>query len=327
MQGPYILTIAADANLERVGGALTALGLWARRLESAPDVRMIEIDARSRDITPAELATVYGVTHVAGRASEHPLVDAAAGKPVRVGARLLGPGAPAVVLAGPCAVETESQIERIAATVARAGAGFLRGSAFKPRSSPYSFQGHGAPALRWLRAAADRNGLGVVTEVMAPEQVGPVSEVADLMQIGARNMQNFSLLKAVGAAQRPVLLKRGPAATVEEWLLAAEYCLAAGAAGVVLCERGIRGFDPSMRNLLDLGTVALLAHAKRLPILVDPSHATGRRDLIPPLSRAALAAGAHGLLIEVHDEPASALSDGPQALSPAELDAVMQGVT
>ncbi len=326
MQGPYILSVSDDADLDKLTGELTARGLWTRRLETTRGARFVEVDARSRAVTASELAEVPGVAHVAGRASLHPLVDAAAGKPVAIAKLAVGPGAPPAFMAGPCAVEGESQIERIAAQVARAGATFLRGSAFKPRSSPYAFQGHGVPALAWLRAAADRNGLAVVTEVMAPEQVGPVAEVADLLQIGSRNMQNFSLLKAVGASKKPVLLKRGMAATVEDWLLAAEYCLSSGATGVVLCERGIRGFDPSLRNLLDLGTVALLAHALKLPVIVDPSHAAGRRDLIPPLSRAAMAAGAHGLIVESHDQPAQALSDGPQALSPTELEQLLRGV-
>ncbi|MEO6954067.1 MAG: 3-deoxy-7-phosphoheptulonate synthase, partial [Polyangia bacterium] len=198
----------------------------------------------------------------------------------------------------------------------------LRGSAYKPRTSPYAFQGHGPPALAWLRAAADHHGLGVVTEVMTAEDAGRVAEVADLVQVGSRNMQNFSLLKAVGRQKRPVLLKRGMAASVEDWMLAAEYCLSEGATGVVFCERGVRGFDPSMRNLLDLGAVALLVHALGQPVIVDPSHAAGRRDLIPALGRAGLAAGAHGLMVETHHDPANALSDGPQALPPEELAAL-----
>jgi 3-deoxy-7-phosphoheptulonate synthase len=180
----------------------------------------------------------------------------------------------------------------------------------------------GIDALRWLRAAADKNGLLVVTEVMSELDVPVVAEHADILQLGSRNMQNFALLKAVGRAQRPVLLKRSMSATVDEWLHAGEYLLAHGAAGVLFCERGIRGFDQSTRNLLDLGAVALLAHVHGLPVIVDPSHACGRRDLVVPLAQAALAAGAAGLLIEVHDEPAKARSDGAQALSPDALDAL-----
>ena len=209
-----------------------------------------------------------------------------------------------------------------AAYAAAAGARFLRGGAFKPRSSPYSFNGHGRQALDWLRAAARAHNLGVVTEVMSELEVETVAEVADLVQIGSRNMQNYALLSRVGRCARPVLLKRGMAATVEEWLLAGEHLLAAGCPGVVFCERGIHSFDPSTRNLLDLGAVAVLRHAYRLPVVVDPSHAAGRRDLVVALAKAAVACGAHGLIVESHPNPAAALSDGPQALLPEQLSAL-----
>jgi 3-deoxy-7-phosphoheptulonate synthase len=224
-----------------------------------------------------------------------------------------------VLISGPCSVETPEQIAECARLVRRAGGLLLRGGAFKPRSSPYSFSGHGADALRWLREAAKSEGLAVVTEVLGERDVDIVAEQADLLQIGSRNMQAFALLRAVGRARKPVLLKRGMAATVEEWLLAAEHLLVAGAPSVVFCERGLRSFDPRTRNLLDLGAVALLANVYRLPTLVDPSHAAGRRDLIEPLSRAAMAAGAHGLMIECHPDAAHAKSDGPQALDPDAL--------
>ncbi len=328
MSAPYILTLHTDADLDRVLSTLAAAGLWAHPLSAghAGGPRLVAVDERSSGTDADTLRTLAGVAHVSSRASAHPLVDARAGVGVTVGARVIGAGCAPVLMAGPCAVESEPQIARIADAVAAAGGGLLRGSAWKPRSSPYAFQGHGRGALRWLRAAADRAGLGVVTEALAPEQAGVVAEHADLVQIGSRNMQNFALLRAVGREGRPVLLKRGNAATVEEWLLAAEYCLAAGAPGVVFCERGLRGFDPSLRNLLDLGAVALLAHALRLPVVVDPSHAAGRRDLIPALARAAIAAGAHGLLVEAHDDPAHALSDGPQALAMAELAGLLPAV-
>ncbi len=204
---------------------------------------------------------------------------------------------------------------------------FLRGGAYKPRTSPYAFQGHGEPALAWMRRAADACGMKVVTEALAEADVALVAEHADLVQVGSRNMHNYALLKAIGRTGRPVLLKRGMAATIDEWLHAGEYLLAAGAAGVVFCERGIRSFDDSTRNLLDLGAVALLAHVHRLPVIVDPSHGAGRRDLVLPLGRAALAAGAAGLMIETHDEPARALSDGPQAIPLAELGAMVRELT
>jgi 3-deoxy-7-phosphoheptulonate synthase len=325
MNGPYILTVGENADLDRLLGALAGEGLWARLLEAHSEgaPRLVEIDSRSRAVEIGTLRSMPGVAHVAARKSEHPLVDEQAGRAIAVGALRIGPGAPPVLMAGPCAVESARQISELAEAVASNGGHLLRGSAYKPRSSPYSFQGHGEVALAWLRAAADRNGLGVITEVLATEDAARVAEVSDLMQIGSRNMQNFSLLRAVGRLHRPVLLKRGLAATVEDWLLSAEYCLREGAPGVIFCERGLRGFDPSTRNLLDLGAVALLAHAYHLPIVVDPSHAVGRRDLVAPLSRAALAAGAHGLIVEVHADPASARSDGPQALAPEALGALM----
>src|SRR5690606_8639796 len=188
----------------------------------------------------------------------------------------------------------------------------LRGGAYKPRTSPYAFQGAGAPGLEWLREAADREGLLVVTEVLSEADAPAVAALADLVQVGARNMQNFALLRAVGATGALALLKRGPGATLEEWLLAAEHLLVAGARGVVFCERGVRGFDPSTRHALDVSGVALLA-AQGQPVVADPSHAAGRRDLVAPLARAALGAGAHGLLVEVHPDPSAARSDGPQA--------------
>jgi 3-deoxy-7-phosphoheptulonate synthase len=194
----------------------------------------------------------------------------------------------------------------------------LRGGAFKPRTSPYSFQGLGAAGVRLLLEAADRHGLAVVTELLEMTDL-PVFEDVALLQIGARNMQNFSLLKALGRLRRPVLLKRGLSATVEEWLLAAEYLLAGGNEQVILCERGVRGFEPSTRNLLDLSAVAIAKQRTHLPVIVDPSHATGRRDLVIPLSLAAAAAGADGLLVEVHPRPSEALSDGEQALRPEDL--------
>jgi 3-deoxy-7-phosphoheptulonate synthase len=243
--------------------------------------------------------------------------------------RLAGPRGPIelggrafVVMAGPCAVEGPAQVEEAARAVAHAGCAVLRGGAFKPRTSPYAFQGLGAEGARLLFDSAQRNGLATVTEVMEPAQLGALERAA-LLQVGARNMQNFSLLQALARARRPVLLKRGPAATVEEWLLAAEYLLAGGNDQVVLCERGIRTFETSTRNTLDLGAVALVKERTHLPVIVDPSHASGRPELVLPLSLAAAAAGADGLLVEVHARPEEALSDGAQALRPRELRELM----
>jgi 3-deoxy-7-phosphoheptulonate synthase len=228
-----------------------------------------------------------------------------------------------VVMAGPCAVEDARQIDDTAAAVARAGCPVLRGGAFKPRTSPYSFQGLGAPGVRLLLGAAERHGLAAVSEVLEPDDLPAFDGIA-LLQIGARNMQNFSLLKSLARLRRPLLLKRGLAATVDEWLLAAEYLLAGGNEQVILCERGVRGFEPSTRNLLDLSAVAIAKQRTHLPVIVDPSHATGRRELVVPLALAAAAAGADGLLVEVHPRPAEALCDGAQALLPADLRELMR---
>jgi 3-deoxy-7-phosphoheptulonate synthase len=228
-----------------------------------------------------------------------------------------------VVIAGPCAVETRAQCLDTAAAVAAAGAHALRGGVYKPRTSRHSFQGLGPAGLAILRDASLHTGLPIVTEVLDPRDVERVAEVAHMLQVGSRNMQNFALLKALGRAARPVLLKRAMSATIEEWLLAGEYLLTHGAPGVIFCERGIRSFDANTRNLLDLGAVALLTHVHKLPVVVDPSHATGRRDLVFPLARAALGAGAAGVMIETHDDPGCALSDGPQAIA---LDALRSGI-
>ena len=241
---------------------------------------------------------------------------------VSAGAFVVGGGRRAVI-AGPCAVETPEQVMRLAKAVARAGATALRGGVFKPRTSPSAFQGHGLAALMWLREAGDAVGLPIVTEVMAPAQVGPVAALADILQIGARNCQNYDLLKEAGAAGKPVMLKRGFGTTVEEWLSAAEYILAAGCADVLLCERGIRTFERATRGTLDLGGLLVARSLTHLPLLADPSHAAGRRELVPGLARAAWGAGVDGLMIEVHDAPESALCDGPQALLPDDLEMLL----
>jgi len=224
------------------------------------------------------------------------------------------------LLAGPCAVESEEQTTALAELVAAAGAGFLRGGAFKPRTSPYSFQGLGEEGLRLLRRAADRCGLAVVTEVMDASHLALVERYADMLQVGSRNMHNYALLREVGKSRKPVLLKRGMSATVEEWLLAAEYVLAQGNHQVALCERGVRTFETYTRNTLDLSSVPIVQGLSHLPVIVDPSHATGRRDLVPTMARAAVAAGADGLMIEVHPQPEAALSDGMQSLYPTQFE-------
>jgi 3-deoxy-7-phosphoheptulonate synthase len=225
----------------------------------------------------------------------------------------IGDGAP-VVMAGPCSVESREQLLETARAVRDAGAHMLRGGAYKPRTSPYDFQGLGVEALELLYEAGRETGLPVVTEVMSTEDIDIVAEYADMLQVGARNMQNFSLLRRLAATSKPILLKRGPSATIREWLLAAEYLLAGGNSRVVLCERGIKTFETETRNTLDLSAVALVKELSHLPVIADPSHGTGRRSLVPAMSRAALGAGADGLMIEVHPCPERALSDGPQSM-------------
>jgi 3-deoxy-7-phosphoheptulonate synthase len=227
-----------------------------------------------------------------------------------------GQNHPLVVVAGPCSVENEEMIVETAQTVKAAGAQFLRGGAYKPRTSPYAFQGHGESALELLAKAREVTGLGIITEVMDTADIEKVASVADVVQIGARNMQNFSLLKKVGTTLKPVLLKRGLAATIEDWLMAAEYILAAGNPNVILCERGIRTFDQQYtRNTLDISAIPVLRTLTHLPIMIDPSHATGFSEFVPTMAMAAIAAGADSLMIEVHPNPAKALSDGPQSLT------------
>jgi 3-deoxy-7-phosphoheptulonate synthase len=235
-------------------------------------------------------------------------------------------GAQVVVGAGPCAVESAPQIREVAGRVAAAGAKLLRGGAFKPRSSPYSFQGLGEEGLKMMRAAADETGLLVVSEVMDPSQVEMMARYVDVLQVGARNMQNYYLLRALGEIQKPVLLKRGMSATIEELLLSAEYIMSGGNYNVILCERGIRTFDTYMRNTMDIAAIPVIKQFSHLPVMADPSHGTGRRDKVAAMARAAVAAGADGLLIEVHENPERALSDGAQSLYPDQFDQLMDEV-
>ncbi len=246
---------------------------------------------------------------------------------VNVGGVIIG-GEEAVVIAGPCSVESREQIISTAWAVKAAGATLLRGGAYKPRTSPYDFQGLGIEALRLLREVREEVGLPVVTEVMSINDIQLICEHADMLQVGARNMQNYDLLRQLGKIDKPVLLKRGPSASVKEWLLAAEYLLAGGNNNVVLCERGIKTFESEItRNTLDLAAVALVRELSHLPVIADPSHGTGKRELIAPASRAALAIGADGLIIEVHPCPERALSDGAQSLNPDEFARLMKGLS
>jgi len=245
------------------------------------------------------------------------------GSVIDVGRGVKFGGPEVVVAAGPCAVESAEQIMRVAEDVARLGARILRGGAFKPRTSPYSFQGMGEEGLKLLRKAADKFGLLVVSEVMDPSQVELIMRYVDIFQVGARNMQNYHLLRALGEVRKPVLLKRGMSATIEELLLSAEYIMSGGNYSVILCERGIRTFETSTRNTLDIAAIPVIKKLSHLPIIADPSHGTGRRDKVAPMARAAVAAGADGLLIEVHHDPEHALSDGAQSLYPEQFAQLM----
>lgn len=278
------------------------------------------------DIDPLEFEMLDGVKEAHRIMSPFKLASRGfrpAGTVIRIGNTEIG-GSSIVAMAGPCSVESEGQIEQAAALVAEAGAKIIRGGAFKPRSSPYSFQGLGEPGLRLLRTAADRNGLLVISEVMDQAQIAPMEPYVDIFQVGARNMQNFTLLRELSKLRKPVLLKRGIAATIEELLLSAEYLLAGGNYDVILCERGIRTFETYTRNTMDISAIPTVKKLSHLPIVADPSHGTGRRDQVLPMARAAVAAGADGLLVEVHPDPDHALSDGAQSLHPEQFSELMQ---
>ena len=246
------------------------------------------------------------------------------GTRVQLGKGIVIGGEEIVVMAGPCSAESRDQVLAVAEVVSRNGAKILRGGAFKPRTSPYSFQGLGEPALQWLREAADKHNLLVVSEVMDHTKIPLMLDYADILQVGARNMQNFDLLKELGKVRKPVMVKRGLAATIEEWLLSAEYVMQGGNYDVILCERGIRTFESYTRNTLDLAAIPVIHKLSHLPIVVDPSHGTGRRDKVAPMARAAVAAGADGVMVEVHNDPEHALSDGAQSLYPDQFVQLMK---
>jgi 3-deoxy-7-phosphoheptulonate synthase len=318
---------AARAELRHALAAEGARGPLGTLPIGADDV--IGVDASA--LTQAairRIAALPAVARVVPVKTPYKLASRAASErttPVRVGEVVIGAGGVPPIIAGPCSVESEDQIIESAQAARAAGASMLRGGAFKPRTSPYSFQGMGLAGLRWLARAREATGLPVVTEVMEPGMVEVVAEYADMLQIGARNMQNYSLLVAAGHAGKPVLLKRGPSSTIEEWLLAAEYILATGNPQVAMCERGIRSFDPLTRNVLDIAAVPLLRTLTHLPVVIDPSHGTGRRDLVPAMSLAAVAAGADALIIEMHPRPDAALSDAAQTISPDTLREIASG--
>lgn len=320
---------ATDREIEAITDHLEALNLRAHVSRGAERtiVGVVGV-SEDKDTLAAQFSQLEGVASVVPISRSFKLVSREAGPATVVTLRsgaTFG-GKQLAICAGPCSVESREQLFGAAATVAASGANVLRGGAFKPRTSPYAFQGLGEEGLKLLREAADKHGLGVVTEVLDVRDVEVVARYADMLQIGARNMQNFGLLRAVGETHMPVLLKRGISATIEEWLMAAEYVVVSGNHDVVLCERGIRSYDSHTRNLLDIAAVPLLRNLTHLPVVVDPSHGTGVRALVAPMSLAAVAAGADGLLIEVHPNPAAALCDGPQSLNPSLFSELMDAI-
>ncbi|MEP6914335.1 MAG: 3-deoxy-7-phosphoheptulonate synthase [Acidobacteriota bacterium] len=315
---------ATDEQVQRVIAQLVEMGFDVHRSTGALKT-VIGAVGGNRVGDPRLLEVLEGVQEVVRITEPYKLASRtfkAENTVVTIGDLRIG-GDEVIVMAGPCSAETDEQVEAAASAVKRAGAKVLRGGAFKPRSSPYSFQGLGEEGLRMLRGAADRHNLKLVSEVMDISQLELISRYADILQVGARNMQNFTLLRELGHTRTPILLKRGISATIEEWLLSAEYILAGGNMSVMLCERGIRTFESYTRNTLDISAIPVVRKLSHLPILVDPSHGTGLRDKVAPMARAAVAAGADGLLIEVHHDPDHALSDGAQSLFPAQFDRLM----
>jgi 3-deoxy-7-phosphoheptulonate synthase len=327
-----VIQMSAACSKKQVGKVLEAIseqGFQPRMIGTDPGVTIgvvEEMDSGRVETLKQAVSDLPGVESIAAFGDSYKLA-ARDFRPkrttIQVVNRTIG-GSEVAVIAGPCAVESRDNIMEIAQQVADAGAGFLRGGAFKPRTSPYSFRGLGEEGLKHLAEASRETGLPVVTEVLTPDQVDLVAQYAHVLQIGARNMQNFALLEAVGDTDKPVLLKRGLMATVKELLLSAEYILARGNAQVILCERGIRTFETATRNTLDITAVPLLKQKSHLPVIVDPSHAAGKRELVPAAALAALAAGADGLMIEVHTNPEQAASDGRQSLTPEQFQHLMR---
>jgi 3-deoxy-7-phosphoheptulonate synthase len=308
---------ATDEQVQAVTDAVEAMGLTAEPIPGSlrTAIGVLGNQGYVDDTAIRELSGVREVIHVS---KPYKLVSRdfhPESSIIEAGGVKFGDGQPPVLIAGPCSVESEEQMMSAARLVKEHGAQMLRGGAFKPRTGPHSFQGLGLEGLKYLRQAGDAEGLPVITEVMRIEQLETICRYADVLQIGARNMQNFDLLKEVGKIGHPVLLKRGMCATIEEFLSAAEYILAEGNPRVILCERGIRTFEKATRNTLDLSVVPLIREMSHLPIIVDPSHATGRRSLVGPMAKAAIVVGAHGVMVEVHPDPDRALCDGAQSLT------------
>jgi 3-deoxy-7-phosphoheptulonate synthase len=315
---------ATEDQIEKVVAHLVELGMDVHR-STGVSRTVLGAVGDDRQIDPRLIEMLDGVTEVLRVTEPYKLASRAfkpEGTVVSIGDVRVG-GDEVIVMAGPCSAETDEQVNATAAAVKKAGAKILRGGAFKPRSSPYSFQGLGEEGLRMLKAAANQHDLKLVSEVMDISQIELIDNYADIFQLGARNMQNFTLLRELGRVRKPVLLKRGISATIEEWLLSAEYILAGGNTQVILCERGIRTFESYTRNTLDISAIPVVKKRSHLPIIADPSHGTGRRDKVAPMARAAVAAGADGLIIEVHCDPDHALSDGAQSLFPQQFDRLM----
>ncbi len=319
---------ATEAEVQRVVGVIREMGYQARPMPGTQRtaVGLVGNDGRVESSRLEGLPGVQEIIHVSKPYKQVSREWKLENTVVRLPGGVTVGGTDVVVIAGPCSVESEKQILEAARQVREAGAVILRGGAFKPRTSPYSFQGLGRPGLKLLAKAREETGLLVCTEAMDSDGVGWVAEIADIVQIGARNMQNFSLLRAAGRAGKPVLLKRGIAATITELLLSAEYLLAEGNHDVILCERGVRGFDTATRNLFDVSAIPVVQKLSHLPIIADPSHGTGLRDMVIPMARAAVAAGADGIMIEVHPNPEAARSDGAQSLFPEQFAQLMREV-
>lgn len=316
---------APESTVQRVIDKLVMMGFTVHRSTGVTHTVLGGVGPLET-FDPAEFEVMEGVQECHRIVSPYKLANKRfrpQGTVITIGGVKIG-GPEVVVMAGPCSVESQEQIELSAALAAKGGAKVIRGGAFKPRSSPYSFQGLGEAGLRMMRAAADRHGLLVVSEVMDRSQIGLLTEYSDILQVGARNMQNFNLLRDLGLARKPVLLKRGVAATIEELLLSAEYIMSGGNYDVILCERGIRTFETATRNTMDISAIPVLKQLTHLPVVGDPSHGVGKRNLVPAMARAAVAAGADGLLMEVHHDPDHALSDGAQSLYPEQFAELME---
>ena len=314
---------ASETQIDAVIARLIDLGMDVHRSSGATRTVLGVVGTGKVD---PDLVKILDGVHEVVRITEPYKLAGRTFKPadtvVAVGDVRIG-GDEVIVMAGPCSAETEEQVNASAAAVKRAGAKVLRGGAFKPRSSPYSFQGHGEEGLRMLRGAANTHNLKLISEVMDVSQIELIARYCDIFQVGASNMQNFTLLRELGHARKPVLLKRGLSATIEEWLMSAEYILSGGNEDVILCERGIRTFETATRNTFDISAIPVVKKLSHLPVVADPSHGAGRRDMVAPMARAAVAAGADGLIIEVHNDPDHAWSDGAQSMFPAQFDRLM----